>query len=410
MRLYSPDAASIQGGTAVMASDSPTGTSIDVTPRREMPAPEIHQPSEPRTRQDGVKISKVDVAWELGLDEFPSKSIEKEAKEVRKKMESKYKDVPIVIGEKPEKKAPKKAPVQLGEPEKEQIPQENAYSEQNIGYDEEPEAEIQQDTRSSPARKQKQGADDYIRIGNKELPRSEWEKRYEALRNHEEKKTPTDERTQRWEQEFDESEKQHDIESRRNKFLDEAAQRYAPSQEEFDQALADGDVNAFGKFLAKVDEGVRQWVVSAIGPHLDRLNDQLTPITQQQQKVQQYNTENNFIRSEPSIGLHKDGIRTLRQTSIDLHNEHADIASILRHNPNSANSKYYWGRLNELEKNFHNVLLQTTKERLGPVQEREVTTKKRPPAPTGSIGGGNAPRAKSKQSSHFSELEAAGFF
>lgn len=406
MKLYSPDAASIQGGTAVMASDSPTGTSIDVTPRREMPAPEIHQPSEPRTRQDGVKISKVDVAWELGLDEFPSNFIEKEAKEVRKKMESKYKDVPIVIGEKPEKKAQKKAPVQLGEPENEQIPQENSYSEQEIGYDDEPEA--RQDTRSSPAREQKQ--DDFIRIGNEELPRSEWEKRYKALRNHEEKKTTTNERTQRWEQEFDESEKQHEIESRRNKFLDEAAQRYAPSQEEFDQALADGDVNAFGKFLAKVDEGVRQWVVSAIGPHLDRLNDQLTPITQQQQKVQQYNTENNFIRSEPSIGSHKDGIRTLRQTSIDLHSEHADIASILRHNPNSANSKYYWGRLNELEKNFHNVLLQTTKERLGPIQEREVTTKKRPPAPTGSIGGGNAPRAKNKQSSHFSELEAAGFF
>ena len=243
------------------------------------------------------------------------------------------------------------------------------------------------------------------------MPRSEWEKRYEALRNHEEKKTPTDERTQRWEKEFDESEKQHEIESRRNNFLNEAAKRYAPSQEEFDQALADGDVNAFGKFLAKVDEGVRQWVVSAIGPHLDRLNDQLTPITQQQQKVQQYNTENNFIRLEPSIGTHKDGIRTLRQTSVDLHNEHADIASILRHNPNSANSKYYWDRLAQLENNFQNVLIQTTKDRLGPIQEKEaVATKKRPPAPTGSIGGGNAPRAKSKQSSHFSELEAAGFF
>ncbi len=176
MRLYSPDAASIQGGTAVMASDSPTGTSIDVTPRREMPAPEIHQPSEPRTRQDGVKISKVDVAWELGLDEFPSKSIEKEAKEVRKKMESKYKDVPIVIGEKPEKKAPKKAPVQLGEPENEQFSQENDYSEQEIGYDDEPEPQSRQDTRSFPARQQKE-ADEFIRIGNEELPRSEWEKR-----------------------------------------------------------------------------------------------------------------------------------------------------------------------------------------------------------------------------------------
>lgn len=97
------------------------------------------------------------------------------------------------------------------------------------------------------------------------------------------------------------------------KFISESAERLAPSQEEFDKVLADGDRLGMGRMLARVLMTAQKWMANSVNPHLERLDGQLSPLAQQQQEVQALQTEVKFLNDHPDIKAITDDDPTKRE-------------------------------------------------------------------------------------------------
>lgn len=397
--FYAPEG-DATGSTAVLAADSSTGTQIDVTPRREMPPAEILQPApikpEPRVRQPGVKISKVDVAKELGLDEAPSVTIEREAKAARDK-QGKFIKTPKDF-RRPEQKETEDEPTPtLGEPTPTPTPASKAPEPEPV----------------APAK---------IKIGDEEKTADEWAAFHKELAAKAEKPTEPKPASQQ-PADTTAADESAAIQQRRTAWEKSARDAYAqfkPTQEQVDKALASGDPNElYEMFTLKpmlaLEENMRKWSIATFGPNLEQLNGQLTPLATTQQQIAAYQAESSFLEQHPEIKGHKDGVETIRGLSADLHAEYDDLQQFIAARPSSPNLPKWQTRVKELENNFHDVLAREAKAKLNvaaPVASAPkpaVVAKPRPPAPGGNLGGAGSPKAVSSASAEIAELERRGY-
>ncbi len=390
MQFHAPDTGA---AIAVPASSSPTGQSIEVTPPTIQPAPEIIQPPaiDRGISAPGPKIKPADVAKELGMSESPSRAIERAAKATRDKLTGRFKPE-RQTRHKPEAKPPAAKPA-LGEPE----PKAAAQAAPALG---EPDPEPK------------------IKIGNQEKTAAEWEAYHQELA---EKKTEPKAAEPAPGAGKPEAAAQDDT-ARREKWLEEAAANFAPTQEEFDRMLADGDVKAFGRMMALVAEDTRKWMAEQVGSRLEQYEQQLQPITSQQQQIAQYQTEHQFLESNPTIKSHPDGLRTMREMAVTLRAEHDDLLETIAAVPNSPLNQQRQDRAKVLETAFLQELAKSTAAKLGingsapaaPATLAQQTRstqpaapKPRPPAQTGVVSNGNGGVIKGA-SSEIAQMRARG--
>jgi len=371
------NAADTGEAVAVPASQSATGQTVTVTEPTIQPAPEIIQPQsiDRGISEPGAKIKPADVAKELGMSESPSKAIERAAKATRDRLNGRFKPE-RQARKKPEARAVAETP-KLGEPDPVETPEPK------------------------------------FKIGDQEKTASEWEAFHKMLaeRPETEKDSPGTGRS-------NESEPQ-DESVTRNNWLSEAAESFAPSQEEFDEMLAEGDTKAFGRMMANIALDSRRWMADQIGERLTRFEQQLHPITHQQQQIAQYQTEHQFLESNPTIKNHPGGLRAMREMAGTLRAEHSDLIEIIRAVPNSPHTARRQERARQLENSFLSELAKATAAKLGVSgQARAIPTsnaptrsaapRSRPPAQTGvtSNGGGGVIKGAS---SEIDAMRRAGF-
>lgn len=399
--FYGADGTEAGGNIAVDAANSPTGTQIDVTPRGEPPPPEIVQPAsitDKPVRQSGVKVSKVDVAKELGLSEAPSDLIQKEVQRVRDE-HGKFTKTPRTTLKKEE---PKAATVKLGEPAEPKKPEAAK-----------PVPEPIKEALKEPTK---------VKIGNEEKTAEEWEKHFKDLADKAAKAAepakPAETPPQTEEAVAAEEKKVRDD------WFTKTAAKYTPEQADFDKMLAEGDAKKFGEFFARVEESTRQWMANAMRPHLDKLHGfdtQLNPILERDKQIAAYQAESEFLEANPDIKGHASGLQTMRELAMELHNEHDDILQLLAANPNTPNAKRYAERAKQLEEQFLPELAKEIKLKLNigatPVAAPAAiippvpaVVKPRPTPPGGQLGGSNAPKKVSDQANQVAEMAARGFF
>lgn len=400
--FYGADGTEAGGNVAVDAANSPTGAQIDVTPRGEPPPPEIVQPAsitEKPVRQSGVKVSKVDVAKELGLSEAPSDLIQKEVQRVRDE-HGKFTKTPRTTLKKEE---PKVATVKLGEPTEVKKPEAAKPAPEPI-----------KEAPKEPAK---------VKIGNEEKTSEEWEKHLKELADKAtravEPAKPADAPAAQTEETIAAEEKKV-----RDDWFTKTTAKYTPDQGEFDKMLTEGDAKKFGEFFARVEESTRQWMANAMRPHLDKLHGfdtQLNPILERDKQIAAYQAESEFLESNQDIKGHAQGLQTMRELAMELHNEHDDILQLLAANPNTPNANRYADRAKQLEEQFLPELAKEIKLKLNIGVKPTATpaaiippvpavAKPRPTPPGGQLGGNNAPKKVSDQANQVAEMAARGFF
>lgn len=390
--FYAPDDAG--GGTAVLAADSPTGATIETSSPREMPAPEIVQPEsvkEKPIRQPGVKTSKVDVAKELGLKASPSDLVAAEAKRIRDasgkftaKTEEKKEDPAAKLGEaavKPAAKVEVKPTPELVVPKVEPVK---------------------------------------IKIGDQEKTAEEWAAYHKELSDKAaatvvptkvEEKAPA----------ATPEEQQAADKKVRDDWFEKTSTRFAPDQKEFDEMIANGDANKFGQFIAKAVEDTRQWVAAMMKPHLEKLggfDERLNPVLEREKLNDAYQAESNYLEANKDIKAHADGVKTLREVSIAMHDEYDDLQQLVAANPTSPRAAAHQNRIKELEENYEPLITAAVKAKLGlnataaPVVEKPAlvtaVVKVRPPAQGGQLSTSGAPKKASSDSAQIAELKASG--
>lgn len=371
------NAADTGAAVAVPASQSATGQTVTVTEPTIQPAPEIIQPQsvDRGISEPGAKIKPADVAKELGMSESPSKAIERAAKATRDRLNGRFK---------PERQARQKLEARavaetpkLGEPDPVETPEPK------------------------------------FKIGDQEKTASDWEAFHKMLAER-----PEAEKDSPGTGNAEESEPQ-DESTKRNNWLSSASESFAPSQEEFDEMLAEGDTKAFGRMMANIALDSRQWMADQISERLTRFEQQLHPITHQQQQIAQYQTEHQFLESNPTIKNHPGGLRAMREMAGTLRAEHGDLIEIIRAVPNSPHTARRQERASQLENSFLPELAKATAAKLGASgQARAIPTasaptkfaasRSRPPAQTGvtSNGGGGVIKGAS---SEIDAMRRAGF-
>lgn len=400
--FYGADGTEAGGNVAVDAANSPTGAQIDVTPRGEPPAPEIVQPAsitEKPVRQSGVKVSKVDVAKELGLSEAPSDLIQKEVQRVRDE-HGKFTKTPRTTLKKEE---PKVAAVKLGEPTEPKKPEAAKPAPEPI-----------KEAPKEPAK---------VKIGSEEKTTEEWEKHFKELADKATKAAepakPADATPAAQTEEAVAAEEK----KVRDDWFTKTTAKYTPDQGEFDKMLEEGDAKKFGEFFARVEESTRQWMANAMRPHLDKLHGfdtQLNPILERDKQIAAYQAENEFLESNQDIKSHPRGLQTMREIAKELHDEY-DIMQQIISNPNTPNLQRYIDRAKNLEQNFHPELVKEIKLKLNigatPIAAPAAiippvpaVAKPRPTPPGGQLGGNNAPKKVSDQANQVAEMAARGFF
>jgi len=371
------NAADTGAAVAVPASQSATGQTVTVTEPTIQPAPEIIQPQsvDRGISEPGAKIKPADVAKELGMSESPSKAIERAAKATRDRLNGRFKPE-RQARQKPEARAVAETP-KLGEPDPVEPPEPK------------------------------------FKIGDQEKTASDWETFHKMLAERPEtaKDSPGAGRSE-------ESEPQDESVTRDN-WLSEAAESFAPPQEEFDEMLAEGDTKAFGRMMANIALDSRRWMADQVGERLTRFEQQLHPITHQQQQIAQYQTEHQFLESNPTIKNHPGGLRAMREMAGSLRAEHGDLLAIIKAVPNSPHTAGRQQRASALENSFLPELAKATAARLGvsgqtraipaaSAPTRSVAPRSRPPAQTGvtSNGGGGVIKGAS---SEIDAMRRAGF-
>jgi len=371
------NAADTGAAVAVPASQSATGQTVTVTEPTIQPAPEIIQPQsiDRGISEPGAKIKPADVAKELGMSESPSRAIERAAKATRDKLNGRFKPE-RQARQKPEARAVAETP-KLGEPDPVETPEPK------------------------------------FKIGDQEKTASDWEAFHKMLAER-----PETEKDSPGTGNAEESEPQ-DESTKRNDWLSSASESFAPSQEEFDEMLAEGDTKAFGRMMANIALDSRQWMADQISERLTRFEQQLHPITHQQQQIAQYQTEHQFLESNPTIKNHPGGLRAMREMAGTLRAEHGDLIEIIRAVPNSPHTARRQERASQLENSFLSELAKATAAKLGTSgQARAIPTasaptrfaapRSRPPAQTGvtSNGGGGVIKGAS---SEIDAMRRAGF-
>lgn len=394
--LYAPDDAGGGGGTAVLAADSPTGTTIETSPQREMPAPEIVQPpsvKEKQVRQPGVKTSRVDVAKELGLKAAPSELVAAEAKRIRdasgKFTASEKKEDPAAkLGEAAKEKPLVKAEIKPPAPVEAVAP-----------------------VKVEPAK---------IKIGDQEKTAEEWATYHKELSEKatalekkpiEEKATP----------DATPEEQQAAQKKVRDEWFDKAAERYAPDQKEMDEMIANGDRKGLGKMLARVAEDTRQWAEWRMKPILEKLDgfeNPLNRVLEREQLNEAYQAESNYLEANKDIKGHAEGVKTLREISVAMHEEYDDLQQLVAANPTSPRAAVHQKRIKDLEENYDALITAAVKTKLGlnaapvtqPIVEKPPATvvKARPPAQGGQLSTSGAPKKASDVASQIAELKASG--
>ena len=386
MQFNAPDT----GATiAVPASQSATGQAIAVTEPTAPPPPEIIQPQaiDRGISEPGPKIKPADVAKELGMSESPSKAIERAAKATRDKLTGRFKPE-RQTRHKPEARPAATRP-KLGEPDSSP----EARAALRLG---EPEPNPE---------------DLKIKIGNQEKTAGEWEAYHKELAEPNARNSPGAERS------FEAA--PQDDTSRREEWLEATAEAFAPTQDEFDKMLADGDTRAFGRMMALVAEDTRKWMAEQVGSRLERFEGQLQPITNQQQQIAQYQTEHQFLESNPTIKNHPGGLRAMREMAGTLRAEHGDLVEFIKAVPNSPGNAARQERARALENSFLTELAKATAAKLGvsgnaraistaSAPTRVAAPRSRPPAQTGvtSNGGGGVIKGAS---SEIDAMRRAGF-
>lgn len=356
--FYAPD----NGAVAVPASNSPTGETIDITPRSAPPAPEIHQvePLDNRpVRQAGVKVSKVDVAKELGMDKSPSEEIEAEAQRIRDEKGRFIKKDPELF-----KTEPKPAEVPLGEPRPEVKPKAK----------EEPPAPA-----PTPAK---------IKIDGKEMTEAEIAAELKALR---EKATtpPKTEEPKPAEVKPPEQPKQ----TTREEWIAQQLAKPDIDEKSLDRILAGGPeaVKAFMELRTKDKADTIEHVIRQISPVVDsyeakiaELQGRLNPLAETwQQNTAQQNADK-FLSAHPEIKAHAQGYDTMVQTAAELNEEYGAIQALLSANPNAPFAKAYKARLDQITGDkFFDALAEESRAKLGITNQPAPVTQPVPtPAPT----------------------------
>lgn len=412
--LFAPDTEGAPAGgatpaIAISAADSPTGNDIPVTPRTQSSPPVILQEpgtQDPKTalriRQKGVETSAAKL---LGLAETPQEVTAREAKEFRDRDKT-GRFVKTEIGKK--KDAPPVEPPKLGEP-----------------------------TPVKPAPVVKPPAPPApvvakIKVGDKELTPDEAAARIAELEKAAKPPEPTPVATPA----PDEAAVAAESKAREDKFLTDRIADYlldAKDGGEYDQLLAGGEkgAQAFARMLAKVEMRARQYAASQLTKAydaMDGITGRIDPVLQQQNTIAQYQSEGQFMDSNPDIKAHATGLQTMREVSHELHARHDDLLALMAANPTSVNMPRYQAEAAALEgDNFLPELAKATKARLNivapatpavpatvpPVAAPVIPAtpaKARPPATTGTIGGQGTPRAPKGNDGGFSELANKGFF
>jgi hypothetical protein len=395
---------------AVSAADSPTGASIEVTPRHQQPPPEIIQPEPEKPkpiRQAGVKTSKVDVAKELGLSEAPSDAINREAKRIRDE-HGKFVKTPKGFGEEEPPPAPK-----LGEP----TPEKTAKAK--------PAAPAEVKTDPAPPAK--------IKIGDQEKTAEEWAAWHKELEEKSKAKLPEEKPPESAEVKKPEKtpdELSAEQKQRRDQWFTETVKSYSPTEQDLDVILSGGKpaVAKLGELLASVAERERQWFSDSVQPFLDKLDGfdgRIAPVIEQTELATRYQAEHDFLTSNPDIKGHAEGMKTMREVAELLHAEHDGLAQTIAANrdPSNATLKRYleWAneRVKTLEENFIPELAKEVRYRLSlsaaaPAPKVDPPTpatapaavppKARPTPPAGQLSSTPGPRKMADQASQVAEL------
>ena len=328
---------------AIPSGESPTGSAIMEPPEPVREAPEMHMPTaapvKPQ-RMKGAIVDKIDVARELGLSEPPSKLLAKAAEEFRARDKTgRFKKVEIA----PAKSAPKaKAaePAKLGEP--------------------------------TPTPSPAPAAPPKIKLNGMEKTEEEWAAYHKELSDKAAKAAepvkPSDAAPAA---PTEPAAPEETPEQMQAKWLDGFVKRFKPDAAAFDKALADGDGEAILRLVAApAAQDAREFIASQIPAFVQAAIDErlkaFDPLMQQHQQITQYQTEHQFLESNPTIKAHAQGLATMRQVSDDLHAEHDDLAFFISANPNSPRTPLYQARCKELEgANYLPALAKATMERLG---------------------------------------------
>lgn len=408
--FYAPDSGV---NVAVPAESSPTGGTIEVTPRSAPPAPEIHQlealDNRP-IRQKGVKDSKVDVAKELGLSKAPSDFIKDEAQRVRDEAGRFKKKDPELFPN--ADKSPTEPPAQLGEP----TPKPAAKK-----------TEKPPEPTPAPIAK--------VKIGDKEMTPDEIQAELKSLREKAEAAAKPPEPV------VPAAPKAPDaptktVEEMRQAFIAAQIARQDDISEKDLDVILSGGKDALAKFRevrARDKAEEREFIVSQVNPIIDDLRKQIEGITGQvtplsesfQQNTAQQNADK-FMNANQDIKMHPNGYEMMVERSARLNREYAAISRLMKESNGDDFVDEYAERLKEISgDNFFSTLALEVRSKLGltgqaapaaaiaptapPIVALVAQHKAlRPPPQGGTLGVSGTPKKGSEQGNQLQELMNSG--
>lgn len=408
--LFAPEGDISSPAPAIAAADSPTGSQIDLTPRSDPPPPEIigDDPTAPKPakqiRQKGVEMSARDF---LGLGKEDESALDKEARLIRERNEKGQFTKARTELQPLKKKEPATKPVVAPKPV--------------VKVDTAP--PVQKPATEAP---KPVVAPSKIKIGDQEKTTEEWQAHFKTLEDKANKppepkvEAPkVDEVAKTPEQE------EAELNQRREAYMQKALPHYTLTATELDGILLGGQpaVEAFAKILSKVELRSREAAAHFVNQATEQFGrelDGLNPFVERSRQAQQYQTEHSFLSQHADIKAHGEGLKTMREASQELHEEHDQIAELLSINPNRPNASKLRERQESLEKDFLTELAKATRARLNlngqpPKVEPPAPTpppkkeepKPRPPSPSMQLGGSNAPKAKSGNDGGFHDMPAS---
>lgn len=404
--FYAPDNGL---NVAVPAESSPTGQSIDTTPRSAPPAPEIHQLEsidDRPIRQRGVKDSKVDVAKELGLSKAPSDFIKDEAQRVRDEAGRFKKKDPELFPD----KSPTEPPPQLGEPTAKPIAKKAEKPPEPV----------------APVIAK-------VKIGDKEMTPDEIQAELKSLREKAEAAAkPPATATPAAPKAPDAPTKT--VEEMRQAFIAAQIARQDDISEKDLDVILSGGKDALAKFRevrARDKAEEREFIVSQVNPIIDDLRKQIKGITGQvtplsesfQQNTAQQNADK-FMNANQDIKMHPNGYEMMVERSARLNREYAAISRLMKDSDGDDFVDEYAERLKEISgDNFFSTLALEVRSKLGltgqaapitplapvaPVAAPVAQPKAlRPPPQGGTLGVSGTPKKSNEQGSQVQELMAS---
>ncbi len=172
-----------------------------------------------------------------------------------------------------------------------------------------------------------------------------------------------------------------DLQAKDDEFITASAANYMPTQDEFDTMLASGNPELLAKMFARCELNARKWMAEQVNPSLAKMNERMEPVFKDREEIAQFQTQNQFLTSNPDIKGHAKGVETMQAVQRDLKAAHSRLERLKNANVATPEEIATLKRFDEVTPDEWSAdVAHHTRARLGLTAAAPAATPQAPPA------------------------------